>query len=193
MIFNLSTLHLGDVLMAMPAMRKGDSVVARPEHRVPNLPVAWLDAGTGIHAIPGMGEHFTDAWLRVSGREPCRHELLPAVERTLTVIAPDAGSAARRWTKWDVLQLALPHAVWVTASLARDAWMDLLNRAHTVICPDTGTAHMADALGVPRVVALHGSPTSWARCAPYWNRSYCVAKDSLSQITVDDVLERVSG
>lgn len=193
MKFNLSTLHLGDVLMAMPAMRTGDSVVARPEHRVPNLPVTWLDAGTGIHAIPRYGEHFTDAWLRVSGREPVRHELLPAVERTLTVIAPEATGAHRRWTKWDVLQLALPRAVWVTAALARDAWMDLLNRAHTVICPDTGTAHMADALGCPRVVALHGHHLNWPRCAPYWNRAHCVSRPSITDITVDDVLEAVNG
>lgn len=193
MIFNLSTLHLGDVLMAMPAMRAGDSVVAKPQHRVPGLDVEWLDSGLGLHPRIPHGEHATDAWLVAAGREPLRHVLLPEVERTLTVIAPDVKVAAKRWDKWDVLRLKLPLAFWVTGALARDAWMDLLNRAHTVICPDTGTAHMADALGVPRVVALHGVQANWPKCAPYWNRSHCIARDSMSAITVDDVLGALHG
>lgn len=193
MVFDLLSLHLGDVLMAMPAMRAGDAVVARPQHRVPRLPVEWLDAGLGVHAQIKRGEHATDAWLAAAGREPVRHALLPEVERTLTVIAPAVDAPAKQWHGWLALGQMLRDAVWIGASEARAAWMGLLSRAHTVICPDTGTAHMADALGVPRVVALHGVPANWPKCAPFWNRTHCVARDSMSEITVDDVMEVVRG
>lgn len=193
MIFDLSSLHLGDVLMAMPAMRAGDSVVARPQHRVPGLSVEWLDSGRGVHAHIQRVEHATDAWLAAAGRAPVRHSLLPEVERTLTVIAPAVDACAKQWHGWLALGAALRDAIWLGASEAREAWMAMLNRAHTVICPDTGTAHMADALGVPRVVALHGVPANWPKCAPYWNREHCIVRARMDDITVGDVLEVVSG
>lgn len=52
---------------------------------------------------------------------------------------------------------------------------------------------MADALGVPRVVALHGDRRNWIRCAPYWNRAHCVVRDSMAAITLNDVLEAARG
>ena len=59
---------------------------------------------------------------------------------------------------------------------------------------DTGTAHMADALGVPRVVALHGQGQAhFERYAPYWNRRHCVVRDTMAAITVDDVLGMIHG
>jgi ADP-heptose:LPS heptosyltransferase len=191
MIFHLSTAHLGDVLMAMPAMRAGDAVIARPQHRIPGLGVTWLDAGEGTYPAPYRGGHNTEQWLESTGRAPVRHTLTAAEERTLTVIAPDVAAPAKQWSRWDDLRAALPLAVVATPALTREAWMALLNRAHTVICPDTGTAHMADALGCPRVVALHGVPANWPRCAPYWNRAHCIARESMDAITVDDVLEVV--
>ena len=189
MIFDLRGLHLGDVLLAMPAMRAGDGVVVGAQHRVPGAPVTWLDAGRGP-CVSSVG-HRTDAWLLATGRKPVQHALLPAADKDLLVIAPDVALPRKRWDKWDVLRLHLPHAIWVTASLARDAWMALLNRAHTVICPDTGTAHMADALGCPRVVGLYGR--DFDTFAPYWGRNHCVVRDGMQAITVDDVLEAVHG
>jgi hypothetical protein len=178
--------------MAMPAMRVGDSVVARPQHRVPGLPVDWLDSGDGLHAQHRRGQHVTGAWLDLVGREPVRHPLLPEVDRTLTVIAPAVAAREKQWDKWDALKL--PHAVWVDALLARNAWMTLLNRAHTVICPDTGTAHMSDALGVPKVIVLHGMGAAhFNTYAPFWNRSHCIVRDSMGDISVDHVMEALRG
>ncbi|WP_333627813.1 glycosyltransferase family 9 protein [Stenotrophomonas cyclobalanopsidis] len=189
MIFNLQGLHLGDALLAMPAMRSGDSVAIGEQHRVPGAPVAWLDAGAGM--VPSPRGHRTSAWLDATGREPVRHQLLPSVDRDLLVIAPDVRLPRKRWHGWDELGRRLPAAVWVTASIARAAWMHLLNRAHTVVCPDTGTAHMADALGCPRVVGLYGQ--DFEQFAPYWCRDYCVSRDGMARITVDDVMGAVRG
>lgn len=197
MIFDLRTGHLGDVLLAMPAMRAGDGVIARAEHRVPGLVVDWMDAGTGTRATCWHNVHCTDAWLRATGREPVRHALLPEAERELTVIAPHVKAKAKQWRGWRDLARELAFdckgLVLATAELGRVAWMELLSRAHTVICPDTGTAHMADALGCPRVVALHGVPANWPRCAPYWNRGHCVVRERMDDITVGDVLEVLHG
>ena len=193
MLLNLSTLHLGDVLMALPAMRAGDRVVARPQHRVPGAPVAWLDVGDGtvakLHA-----EHQTDAWLRATGREPVRHTLLPPRLRRGVVIAPSVDGPERQWRGWGDLIHALPDAEVVRATDSRHWWMQALAGAACVVCPDTGTAHMADALGVPRVVALHGQGQAhFERYAPYWNRQRCIVRDTMSAITVDDVLEMIRG
>ena len=195
MIFDLSTLHLGDVLMALPAMRAGDSVIARPQHRVPGAPVAWLDAGTGT-VRPRLGSvHETLAWLEAAGRGPARHRLLPAAAvRAGVVIAPDVRSERKRWGCWGDLFLALPDAQVVRATDSRHWWMQAMAGAAAVVCPDTGTAHMADALGVPRVVALHGQGQAhFERYAPYWNRQHCIVRDTMSAITVDDVLEMIRG
>ncbi len=70
--------------------------------------------------------------------------------------------------------------------------MALLNRAAAVICPDTGTAHMADALGCPKVIGLyakHFQPLTRLTGAA----DYCISKRSMDEITVDDVMERVYG
>lgn len=53
---------------------------------------------------------------------------------------------------------------------------------------------MADALGVPRVVALYGQ--GWAHFntyAPYWNRGACLVAERMDDITVDSVMEKIHG
>lgn len=67
--------------------------------------------------------------------------------------------------------------------------MSTLNRARTVVCPDTGTVHMADALGVPCVVGLYESNMS--RHAPYWDRSHCIERRGMA-MTVEEVLEQIN-
>lgn len=197
MIFDLSNLHLGDVLMALPAMREGDAVVTR--HRVPGAPVEWVDPEQAPHprarTYPAMrrGRHSTDAWLESTCRAPVRHRLAPVTDKRQIVIAPAVAAPAKQWHGWQALGEALPGAQWVMASDSREAWIDALNSAETVICPDTGTAHMADALGCPRVIALHGVPANWPHCAPYWERRFCIARESMAAITVEDVLEVVRG
>lgn len=199
MIFDLSSAHLGDVLMAMPAMRSTDSVMALPQHRVPGAPMAWLDPGEAVAtAWPALrrGRHTTDAWLESTGRGPVRHRLLPEPrERSGVVIAPDVAAPAKQWPRdrWHALAEALSDARVLVGATSRAVWMRLLSTAEAVICPDTGTAHMADALGCPRVIALHGVPGNWPHCAPYWERRYCIARESMPAIAVDDVLEMVDG
>lgn len=199
MIFDLSTLHLGDVLMALPAMREGDAVVTR--HRVPGAPVEWIDPEAAPPArertYPAMrrGRHTTDAWLESTGRAPVRHRLAPEADKRQIVIAPVVRAPEKQWPadRWEALRDAIPGALYVDGDVDRAEWMRCLNIADTVICPDTGTAHMADALGCPRVIALHGVPANWPHCAPYWDRRYCIARESMDAITVDDVLEVVRG
>lgn len=196
MIFDLSNAHLGDVLMAMPAMRSTDAVIVPVQHRVPGAPVEWMDRGVAsIWPAMRRGRHTTEAWLESTGRGPVRHRIMPARERAGVVIAPDVAVASKQWPRerWFQLSEALPEARVVVASTDRAAWMNLLNTAEVVICPDTGTAHMADALGCERVVALHGVPGNWPHCAPFWDRRSCIARKSMSEITVDDVLEVVRG
>ena len=195
MLLNLSTLHLGDVLMALPAMRAGDRVVARPQHRVPGAPVAWLDVGNGTVAKLHTG-HQTDAWLRATGREPVRHRLLPpAALRSGVVIAPDVRSERKRWGRWGDLRMALPGADVIRATDSRHWWMQAMAGAAAVVCPDTGTAHMADAIGVPRVVVLHGmGQAHFDRYHPYWTAGeHCIVRDTMAAITVDDVLRKIYG
>ena len=193
--FDLSSMHLGDVLMALPAMREGDSVAARPVHRVPGAPVRWVDKSSdGIYAVSYRGQkQQTEAWLDATGRDPVRHKLMPPVMKDILLIAPDVASEGKRWHGWKELWSTLPSAVWIGAGATRKVWMELLNRAYTVICPDTGTAHMADALGAHRVIALHGHSENWPRCAPFWGRNHCVVRNSMEEITVGDILEAVNG
>jgi len=114
----------------------------------------------------------------------------PVLQKQHLVIAPYVKAKSKRWAGWEALQTALPHAVVVGPGLCRYGWMALLNMAHTVICPDTGTAHMADALG-SRVVGLYGA--RFHEFAPFWDRSHCVSRNGMDSITVDDVLEAVDG
>lgn len=198
LLFNLSQGHLGDVLMALPTMRWGDAVYCNPKHRVPNAPVFWLDSdqvdiSKGI--FPGMrrGRHTTDAWIESTGRVPIRHTLLDEVERTRIVIAPDVEAPSKKWPthRWMELHESIIGSELMDSSLNRLQWMHVLNSAKTVICPDTGTAHMADALGCPQVIVLHGVMHHWPHCAPYWDRRYCIFRSSMKDIQIDDVLEKI--
>lgn len=185
--------------MALPAMREGDSVVTR--HHVPGAPVAWIDPVDGPPALsrtyPAMrrGRHTTDAWLESTGRAPVRHRLAPVADKQQIVIAPAVKAPAKQWSadRWEALREAIPGALFVDGDADRSEWIHCLNIAETVICPDTGTAHMADALGCPRVIALHGVPANWPKCAPYWSRAHCVVRPRMADITVEDVLEVMRG
>lgn len=193
MHFNLMSLHLGDVLMAMPAMLPGDTVTVRDRFKVPYLNVNWETKG-GAHPRNLGTVHQTQAWLSLSNREPVRHKLLPEVARSELVIAPSVMSSTKQWSKWDKLIEMLPYARVIDEKLNRIEWMEALNGAHTVVCPDTGTAHMADALGVPKVIVLHGlGQKHFERYAPFWNRNYCIVRDSMEAITVDDIMGLING
>lgn len=66
--------------------------------------------------------------------------------------------------------------------------MRLLASATVVVCPNTGTAHMADALGC-RVVGLYAD--RHRDFLPYWQRNYCIVRSRVERITPDEVLARV--
>ena len=189
---------MGDILMAMPAMREGDFAVAKEQHQFGGAPVSWMSPGpvplAGV-TWPAMrrDRHTTDAWLEATARPPVRHALMPTATKHGIVIAPAVAAEAKQWPweRWGELMAALSGSRLLDEKVSRADWMRALNEAETVICPDTGTAHVADALGCPRVIALHGVPANWPHCAPYWDRRYCIARDSMAEITVNDVLEMV--
>lgn len=189
MILDLRNGKLGDLLLALPAIRTGDSVILRPQFRLDLLPVKWLDEGEGVRAWAKPGQHTTDAWLEATKRRRKRWRLLPVTVKRLTVIAPCVDDPRRQWRGWEELGTRLPHAVWLDDKTPRLEWMRILNRARTVICPDTGTAHMADALGCPHVVGLYAA--LFKSHAPYWNRGSCVVRSSMNLVTVEDVMEQV--
>jgi heptosyltransferase I len=57
----------------------------------------------------------------------------------------------------------------------------LLQRAHALLTPDSGPAHMATAAGVP-VVGLYAA-THTARSGPYFSRDWCVDRFDLAART----------
>lgn len=194
MNFDLRTGHLGDVLLAMPAMRAGDNVyVSNERYRVPGLSVTWNPV-SGKHPKIVKSVHSTLAWLEFTNRPPIRHTLLGDDSKELLVLAPCVKAKAKQWHMWDHLMHRLPGHVLLTDDVDREEWMRTLNRAHTVVCPDTGTAHMADALGVPKVIALHGmGQKHFDRYSPYWDSTFCIVKDDMNLITVDDIMEKING
>lgn len=197
MVFDLRGLHLGDVLLASPAMRAGDVVIAKPEHRSPFLPVEWADAGRAT-VFPKLGHcHETLAWLEAASRIPVRHAPTLTSDRDLLLIAPTVKHPAKQWPseRWRELKDALPGSVLIDGSVPRNEWIAALSQAHTVICPDTGTVHMADVLGVPNVVGLYGlGQKHFNRYHPYWTQGEkCLVQDSMTDITVTAVLEKLNG
>lgn len=182
MRLDLRTGHLGDILLASPAMRKGDTVLALDKHRFP-MEVEWGMDGDGVTGIPGG--HVTEGWLRATGRTPERMLEQPHKIKGLIVIAPDVVDDGRRWGRWDELKLP---AFWIRGNVPRKEWIELLGKAEVVICPNTGTAHMADALGA-KVIGLYESRHT--HTLPYWNSSYCIVRERLADIQPEDVLEQV--
>lgn len=212
-MIDASGYHLGDMLMLAPALRAGDVVYnAQPEYRPP-LPIAVS------YALPGTPTpifarrrraqvdarsdlHLTAGWLRALKRTPRDHLLrAPRSARPIAnvVLAPAVGYPQRRWPHWDMLIAALHEAginpTLLSGQAPRQLWMDTLASADAVVCPDTGTAHMADALGVPRVVSLHVNPLAIRRNGPYWSRgAWSLAPPpggELADITPAHVMERL--
>jgi len=154
---------------AGPAWREGEHEVAR-----------WcrLLAETGIPTDP------TDLHLSVP------LDGVPGVARGATVIHPGAGSPARHWpverwaavARWEagrgrpVLLTGAPHEVALAAEVAaraglgpehvlagRTGVLDLaaiLSAAARVVCPDTGTSHLAVAVRTPSVTLCGPMPPS---------------------------------
>ena len=203
--FDLRAGHLGDVLMAMPAMRAEDTVlVSEGRYAVPQLDTVDWQVGATVRGVGEVvpdnlpGQHRTSWWLNRLDREPVQHQLARNRARSGIVLAPAVAAGCKRWGRWAELHAELilrrQKCLAVGGYETRTSWMTVLSGAHTVVCPDTGTAHMADALGVPRVIALHGSREGFRAYAPFWSRGkHCVVRDSMSDISVGDVLEAIDG
>lgn len=69
----------------------------------------------------------------------------------------------------------------------KDTWSTTIAAADVVISPDSGAAHMADALGKPAVVLF--GPTNEKVWAPYWNRQFVIKEASMKQIKPKQVIE----
>lgn len=212
-MIDASGYHLGDMLLLAPALRAGDMVYNCPPEYRPPLPIAvsyalprtpvpqiarrnraWIDAHPDMHA--------TRAWLTRLKRTPRDHMLrLPRCPRPVinVVLAPAVRDAERRWPHWDGLIASLHEAginpTLLSGQASRTLWMETLAQADAVVCPDTGTAHMADALGVPRVVSLHVTERALRRYGPYWSRAawslVAPVGGSLADITPAHVMERL--
>ena len=196
--FNLSGGHFGDLILALPAMRPEDHSIIEEAYRPTGL--RWPNTvgnrpldGNKVLSIHCTKKHATTQWLESADREPVRHSLVDAVNKELVVLAPSVNMLGKRWHRWEELAAALDQkATWCFESDSRDRWIELLNSASIVVCPDTGTAHLADALGCPKTIALFGSGhTHFNRYAPYWNRSHCIVRNSMKDITVNDVMEMI--
>lgn len=205
--------HLGDMLMLTPALRAGDMVYnCPPEYRPPlpivlnymphNAPMSPVALRVRSKVEASQHLHKTHSWLRALNRTPRDHMLrkvVPDAPPANVVLAPAVRDDRRRWPHWDMLIVALHergiNPTLLSGQASREDWMRTLAAADAVVCPDTGTAHMADALGVRRVVSLHTSANSLRRNAPYWSRGAwsLVAPEggTLADITPAIVMERL--
>lgn len=205
--FDMPGAHLGDLLMALPAMRAEDTVVTSRPERLAGL--SWptrvaFDPPAGAQPVEPAAldpsRHATERWLQATGRKPRNHLGSAKVDRHWLVLAPAVDNLRKQWPAehWNVLyeRLSLHYGARVIyAGASREAWRQALQYAHTVVCPDTGTAHLADALGVPRVIALHGmGQTHFERYHPYWTRGqHCIVRDTMEEITPALVEDMIHG
>ena len=203
MEFNLPTAHVGDLLLLAPALRCGDVIYGLPkQHQLPQLPVTYRDTkpGVGLFDLAGhrSNEHRTQAWLRMTNRTPYKHCLFPANKQDGFVLAPCVQQKSKRWPYFDLLLARIrekyrnSYITVIDDKTTRHQWMLDLASADTVICPDTGTAHMADALGVRRVVVLYPTKQHHQLYHTFWNQDHhLIADGDMSTITVDHVMEHL--
>lgn len=177
--------------MALPFMREGDTVITAKYNWLPLPWLHWQESGRGIVAVHALNEHISEGWCRATQRVPVRHKLMDTFPIAV-VVAPDVVCEEKQWDKWEELRPLLPNAIWIDESFTRDKWLYTLSRARTVICPDTGTAHVADAMGVPKVIVLHGmGKQHYIRYRPFHDSTRCIVRDSMKDITVEDVMEKI--
>jgi ADP-heptose:LPS heptosyltransferase len=65
---------------------------------------------------------------------------------------------------------------------------DLLTTASVFIGNDSGPGHLAAISGVPTITLFGGDPTTWKPLGP---RVKVVAKPTISEIAVDEVLNQI--
>jgi heptosyltransferase III len=193
-------------------LRQFDSIVSwygsnreefREQVHALDLPFQFLDA------LPDCGAktHAADFFLQQAGGDGFA---VPRIECDLeargdfAVIQPFSGSARKNWPLNRFRELAARLAMPVRWCAGPDETLEGAERfddlyelarwlasARVYIGNDSGITHLAAAVGTP-VVAIFGptDPTVWA---PRGERVSVVSGKSLDKITVDDVLEAISG
>lgn len=189
-------------------LRSFDSIVSwyganRPEFRaaVHNLPFEFCPA------IPpaDCAMHAADYY---AGQVGCPIPAIPLIDCRRTdggfaVIHPFAGSPKKCWPLKRYQELAqrlpmpvhwcagpedeLPDAVRIDNLYELACW---LSTARIYIGNDSGITHLAAAVGTP-VIALFG-PTDPRIWAPRGPQARVIAKASLAEVSVEEVLEQVS-
>ncbi len=236
--FNLHGAHLGDLLLALPAigaaLKQAPVIVSGllPRHftALRDLPVAFRHApGVPVRTLRPRfqpGTHRTVAWLDAlgPGTQPVRvpipihglgqaKALLPPARWAL--LSTWADHPAKRWpmANWSLVAQSLLDRGYRVALIgpaqAREhdpqpwppgvhdlrgqdtptTWPALLTRASLVVSLDTGSVHMADALGIP-VVGLY-SVAHPHEYGPFWQQHACVHAAHMASISPEDVLARI--
>jgi heptosyltransferase-1 len=152
------------------------SAVAGRELAMPDIDFRTFASGTGcgrrIVVLPGAGK-ANKQWPPERFGDVIRRLGVPAI----AVWGPNERELAQRTG----LELAPPTDLRELAAVLRDATL--------VVGGDTGPLHLAAALGT-RVVGLYG-PTSLRRNGPFGQLQRCVTAPSMSEITVDAVVEKI--
>lgn len=198
-IVDMPGARLGDLLMLLPCLRAEDVVYHDANTADLTLPACQMKGSpNGKYAIHQghlqlHSGHTTERWSKILGRRPQSHQLTQYSSRPRAgvVLAPTVESPTRQWDGWSALRAKLPHATVIAADLPRREFIDMLLGAEVVVCPNTSTAHLADALGVPKVVGLY-SQALFQTCAPYWNPQHCIVAPSVTNISVGQVYESVA-
>lgn len=238
--FDLGGAHLGDLLIALPAIgaaAQGASVVVsglQPRHfaALRGLPVEFRQTcgrpATTLRPRFRPGMHRTHAWLEAlgPGTQPVRvpipvhglqqaSVLLPPGNWALLSVWADHPSKRLPIDRWASLAGALMARGYRVALIGPPAakalqsaewpagvsdlrgcdtpltWPALLTRASLVVSLDTGSVHMADALGIP-VVGLY-SVADPAEYGPFWQRHRCVYAPTMDALPLAQVLALIDG
>jgi ADP-heptose:LPS heptosyltransferase len=159
----------------------------------------WVARPGGHWPGPEHGCHVRDTMARAAGamgdRLGAMLKPLPGLIRggKYVVVCPNSAIGYKEWpeTSWgrvieeslglglDVVIASQPARDWIRAPHGAE-FLDvsvvglarLLARAKCLVAPDSGSVHLADALGVP-VVGLYGA-TSTVTYGPYRGKSFCI-------------------
>lgn len=234
--FNMRTQHLGDLVMALPAITSclnqdvqvGVYIAKQYTRLFQHLEIDWLSRWlpTEYEArrITHTG-HRADMWanqVRKYGIE-VNMERPPMVFDKYQGPLPDnyvvlAPYCDERKKQWDVIKfnyigrwlIANGMNVVIIGPLRAKAmcsniespgvinlcgmdtvtnWPDIIYRAKTVVCPDTGTSHIASLVGT-HPVTLFGH-TKASVYAPYWSKQYVASAKNMHLLEIDTVKRQI--
>lgn len=240
MRLNLYGQHLGDILMAMPAVHgyldeyPERSVTIHADERYREY-MAHIHGRIEFEPCAGgitpdfRGIHRSDAWIHAIGSPPKRPRYFDGPDTSdpfwclgggqWIILSPEVRHSSKKWSISNWIKVA-EYATYsgMTVALVGGAdsvqdcsdikaaipgrkiidfsgwdspaeWMKLLASCAAVVCPDTGTAHMADFLGT-KVIGLYGV-SKLDEVGPYWDRRYCIEQPGMDKITPSMVIDQI--